>query len=513
MKKYAIHFATCLALILGLTACDLDSNELTADLTGDTHFGFERYSDTPIHAINDFVGPIQSNNLVLNPLGVYNDAIFGKTKAHLATQLELSSTTNPFAGTVQVSKVTLKVPYFSTWQSYDIDGNSTYKLDSVYNPAGKLNLKIYRSNYYLNSQSYEDGQLVTSSYYSDQTDILNAVVGNPLNNSSNTAQNTEFFFDNSEIRTPVLDDEGNEISVNRSAPAMVVELNKNTFQSLINNANPEVFTNQTLFKNLFRGLIFHVEEAAGGGAYAMLNFQSGTVEIEYTDANHTTKTTTTWNLTGNRVSIIERENAQPTAQDDRLFLKGGANGYLASLDLFGPDNDNNGKPDAIDQMIAEGWIINEANLEVNIDQAQMEGKPYVPRLMVYDLKNKIPVLDYYYDNTTLTNTKNNKYVLNGILERDGSGKPKSYKIRLTSYLKSLIQLDSTNTRLGLAVTEDINTVAQLKTKQELPNWNSYVPASHLWHPYGVVVYGPNVAPGNPDYSKRLKLNIYYSKPN
>lgn len=514
MKKFSIQLAACLGLLLGLASCDLDYNELTTDLTGDTHFGFDRFDAAQIDLTNNFVGPIQSNNQALNPLGVYNDPLFGKTKAHFVTQVDpgTNASLSNMGSSLNVTKATLKIPYFAKWQQFDSQGNSTYSLDSVHNIEGKLDLKVFRTNYYLNSQEYVDGQLSSAVYYTDQTEILNSKVGNKLNNSDEVAQNTEFFFDKSELREDVLDDEGEVVETLREAPAMVLDLDKNAILGIIQSASPEELSNTTLFKNHFRGLLFEVEEGADAGAYAMLNFLGGTIEIEYTDSNYPNGTTITWRLTGNRVSIIERENAEVAPQEDRFYLKGGPSGYLASMDLFGPDTDSNGKPDLIDQIIAEGWIINEANLEVHIDQEQMQNRPAVPRITVVDNKNNLPVLDYYYDSTTLTNTKNNKYIFNGLLEKGNNGEGLRYKIRLTSYLKSLVQLDSTNFDLGLVVTEDINTSYFLKTRQELPTWNSYVPGGHLWHPYGTVLYGPNIAPNSPDYSKRLKLNIFYSKP-
>ena len=38
-------------------------------------------------------------------------------------------------------------------------------------------------------------------------------------------------------------------------------------------------------------------------------------------------------------------------------------------------------------------------------------------------------------------------------------------------------------------------------------------SSSLLNPLGTILYGTNIAPGSSGYEKRLKLEIYYTKPN
>jgi len=47
-------------------------------------------------------------------------------------------------------------------------------------------------------------------------------------------------------------------------------------------------------------------------------------------------------------------------------------GSSAVIELFGPDNDNNGVSDELEALRKKGWLINEANLVFNIDTDAMK---------------------------------------------------------------------------------------------------------------------------------------------
>ena len=85
--------------------------------------------------------------------------------------------------------------------------------------------------------------------------------------------------------------------------------------------------------------------------------------------------------------------------------------------------------------------------------------------------------------------------------------------KITNYVRNLVKNDSTNVRLGLSVTENINNVGLSKLRT--PNSNlSSAPTMSVQSPLGTVLYGTNI-PGaqTQEYKKRLKLEIYYTKPN
>ena len=78
-----------LASIVLLYSCDKDYNAIGSDLIGDNHFDFTEYTSN-VTAYNQKIGPIQSNNLAVNALGIYDNKAFGKTTANFATQLSLA---------------------------------------------------------------------------------------------------------------------------------------------------------------------------------------------------------------------------------------------------------------------------------------------------------------------------------------------------------------------------------------------------------------------------------------
>lgn len=108
-----------------------------------------------------------------------------------------------------------------------------------------------------------------------------------------------------------------------------------------------------------------------------------------------------------------------------------------------------------------------------------------------------------------------------------AGKGNKYKIRLTNHIRNLINKDSTNVRLALAVNQNINLISfganinagnltnfdwnAKANYQQIEYTAKFFPTSSIMNPLGTVLYGTNVAPADTD--KRLKLEIWYTKPN
>ncbi len=238
---------------------------------------------------------------------------------------------------------------------------------------------------------------------------------------------------------------------------------------------------------------------------------------------------------------VLRKNAAGHAIDENdveIPLDSSGNPKSGHFYSYNKVNSPNGVPDELDDLkypALEGsvyhstknrWMINEASLTFNIVTGDMADlSTFEPnRIFLYDLTHKKTVVDYNYDATSYTALpKFNKSVFGGIL-LDDQGKIKKqrenvtgiykykgakYKIRITNYIRSLIRNDSTNVRLGLSVTESITNVNFSKLKT--PNSNmKYAPSMSVLSPLGTILYG--TSPAVPD-DKRLKLEIYYTKPN
>ncbi|RAR72578.1 DUF4270 domain-containing protein [Flavobacterium aciduliphilum] len=551
-------------LIVFFASCDRDINEIGSNIVGDDHFGLN-VAQFDVNAYNQDLGPVQTNDLSLNQFGYYNNPVFGKTKASFVSQVALA-VTNPTFYTPVIDSVYLYVPYFSTFQSTDTDsGDSTYKLDSIQG-SGKIKLSIYESTKMLEDYDASTGFQQPQKYYSNQKSVFDTYhSANRLNNDNSNvydhtvtapdySQNDQFVFSPKQIKFYKNGSDGNPDYTNvrtRLAPGLFVNLDKTFFTSKIMQAPSGKLFNNNVFKEYFRGLYFNVEEASGSesqGTLAMMNFSRGVITIVYKDQVSSTDTTITRkemtiNLSGHSVNLLENDNTypgyvtpNPTQGDNRLFLKGG-NGSMAVIDLFnGEKNSNNAD---LNKMRNENWMINEANLTFSIDKDAMTGAPEPNRVYLYDLTNRRPLIDLYTDiSTSASTSKFNKQIFGGILMDDNEKivnkangeRGTKYKIRITNYLRMLVKnglntdplKDSTNVRLGLVITENISNSANVylqspfSTNSPAPlngtgtQLSKYIPQMSVINPLGTILYGSN--PSVPS-NKRLKLEIYYTKPN
>jgi hypothetical protein len=351
-------------------------------------------------------------------------------------------------------------------------------------------------------------------------------------NNSDGHENAQFYFDKREHMTTVPNEEEETIDSIRSVPSMRLHLNKTVFTNLLLNAPSGQLANNAVFRNYFRGLYFKVENG-NPGQMAMLNFQGGKITVHYNEDKKKTLEgvvtyerefkTLTMSMTGNTVSLLNNSNenvdylnaANSNQEAAKLYVKGGQ-GSVAVIDVFGADADNNGIADEIEVIKANGWMINEANLTFYIDRTTMsDTRTAEPnRIFLYDLNNRRTLVDYIFDPTSNTvDPKLGKIIHGGIIEKEDvdNGRGTKYKIRITNHLRNMISNDSTNVRLGLSVTENINSVAFSKLRTANAN-SEYAPNMSVLSPLGTILYGTNIPVGDPDYEKRLKLEIYYTKP-
>mgnify|MGYP006180211809 FL=1 len=507
--------------VLFLYSCDKEYNAIGADLLGENHFDFLQYtSDVVAH--NQKIGPVDATNLSINALGIYNDPAFGKTTAHFATQLNLAALAPTIGANAVVDSVYLSVPYFSTLKTTNTDGSHVYELDSIYGGQAPIKLSVFESNYFMRDLDPASNFTETQSFYTDQTAIFeNAKLGSRLNNASIPSQNDAFFFDSKEIVQKVTAADG-KVSLARSVPAMRLKLDNSYFATKILNAPASKLATNDVFKDYFRGLYFKIETVSGSeGSMAMMNFKSGKITISYTEDLVTNGVTTRVpktldiNLNGNSVNLLDQTNVNASYTnavnnpntslgDTNLYVKGGE-GAMTVIDLFKT-------PGELDLIRSKGWLINEANLVFHIDAAKMATSNEPNRVYLYDLTNNRPVVDYFLDATNATDPKKSKYVFSGIINKEAvaNGRGQTYKIRITNQIRNLVKYaDSTNVKLGLVVTENIgeSNFSKLKT----PNsFTSKMPKASVMNPLGTVLYGSH--PSVPA-DKRVKLQIYYTKPN
>lgn len=552
MKFNAFFKTSFLIIIVGLiVSCDKDFNEIGANLIDDIHYDFESEYKSVL-AYNVPTGVVQTNNLPINSLGFYNNPVFGSTTSSFVTQLELETVDPKFYGMFnsngtpntdfRIDSVYLYVPYFSRLKTTDATtGDSTFELDSVYGQNNKLKLEVYRSGYFLRNLDPATGLQEQQRYFNDEINIINSnIVGSRLNDG-NVSQNDEFKFKSDQIKFLKTDTSGNIIVPNvvreRLNPGIYMDLNEDAFFTSIFNAPAGKLVDNNVFKDYFKGLFFRAEAIDGANAMARLNFAQGRIVIVYRGKDSETATvykrkTLQLNLVGNTINFFENvansayttalTTANSNSGDEKLFVKGGQ-GSMAVIKLFSGNE--------IQEIKQSGWLINEANLVFTIDSNTMSpvydssdtdtNVEFEPnRIHLFDLNNRRPIIDYSFDNSTdLANPKKNKSVHDGIIKKT-SNRGTEYKIRITNHIRNIIDRDSTNVNLGLVVTESINNVNNAKLKNSFVAFPSttyskevkFFPAMSVASPLGTVIWGTNIPASDDNYNKRLKFEIFYTKP-
>lgn len=520
-----------------LTGCKKEFISSDSDLQGNHNFGTssQKYA---VAAYNKMVDAVQTSGLPANSLGIYDDPVFGQTTTHVVTQI-IPDSYNPDWGTEPVfDSIVVTIPYFSNVTGTDSEGNSIYELDSIFNEA-PMKLSVYRSNYFLSDYDQASEPVVEQLYYSDLSAFDNG------NNEGELLYVNENFTINPNaisLGDYEYDDEGEPtyIEDRKIAPSLRLKLNEQPdsfWQELFFPPQPQEpdteapfqpeLSNRNNFTNFFRGLYFKVEPVNGQGSYFMLNFEasSASVNLYYTNEEEDTvrdRDIFEMSFSGNRVSIIKNdpsntliENADANADefngDEQLFLKGGE-GSVAIIDLFKDEaafddfissfKDDNGNPTR---------LINEANMVIYTDQeavfAQDESQE-PQRLTLFDLKNNVPIIDYYFDLTTNTsNPLNSKIYQSTLLEKDENGRGYRYKIRVTEHLNNILLKDSTNFKLGLFVSTNVNAITPFEVKPT--SGLEAISGGAVLSPKGTILHGSN--PNVPE-EQRIQLEVFYSEP-
>lgn len=535
-----------------LQSCKEDFNTLDTDILGDVNYETLRYN-ADVNVFNKSIKSIKTNGLPLYQLGVFNDPIYGKTHSSITTQVTLNAAgptfgvftqevennadTDEKANTINeaetVLDVYLNIPYFSEYKRdesgqilKDEDENNLYKLDSIYgNVEATFDVKVYELTYFLRDVDPNSGFTQAQEYFSTQD--FNGFLGEELANATaikvDTSEVVVHQFDD-----PITEDDESEEVKERLSPRMRIPLNKEFFQQkILNKEGSNELSNIDLFKQYLRGIHITAENFSDD-ILMLLNFSEANIEIIYSYKSVNTKNTEdtsddevynkkdrfTMGLKGNNINsfINDPYNSSITDQLDnetnasRIFVKGGQ-GIMAEINLFNDEE--------LETMRENKWLINDANLTFYIDRDQLNAANATQepnRLYLYNMVTNEPILDYYYDPTPANATAplKNKLVHGGVIEKNEDGKGIRYKIRLTNHINNIVRKDSTNVKLGLVVTSNINVISNT-TFIDYENKNKKTTIATATNPLGTVLYGSN--PLNTPEDKRLKLEIYYTKPN
>lgn len=408
-------------------------------------------------------------------------------------------------------------------------GATLYDVDSLLgNRYASFKIKVQELDYYLRSYDPTDNFESFQKYYSDEIQLLNF--------SGFTIHDDEVSIDTNEIviyreDDPDTDDvdESEEVK-ERLTPRLRLPLDKDFFQrKIIDHEGSDDMTNANNFNIYFKGLVLQAYDFSED-LLMILDYSNAKINIEYeydkynkndTDDNTSddtidkVKANYELNLSGNQLNVFNKSaynqdilnNLNSSENLSRVFLKGGE-GLIAEIDLF-TDNDGN---NVLDEIRANGWLVNEANLTMYVDKDKINesGNLIEPfRVYLYDIDAKTPLPDYYVDNSTGPKKSNVKIVHSGILELDEDDKGLKYKIRISEHVKNIVRNDSISAKLGLAVSSSISN--SVNTDVKTTDVMKYIPLATAINPLGTVLIGPNPEPEN--FDKRMRLEIYYTEIN
>ena len=524
-----------LLMVISFIACDKDFNVVESDVLGEENANFETDNVIiPIVAYNKKISSLQINNLASNFLGVFDDPAYGQTTSSIVTQVTPSSYNPNFGDNTVIDSIVVTIPYYSTITGTDDEGEQIYALDSLYGkPSNPIKLSIHQSNYFLRDFDPNTSVNDSQNYYSNESSASNSIfAGNTQVDLDNSIEATIYSDDNFVPSSDAIElwtqNEGDdEVTKTKSEPALRVVLQspediaywENT---IINKEGTSVLSNTNNFHNYFRGLYIKAEPVNNTGSMILLNTGStkSNVVIYYTKdssiENERVQGSYVLNLTGNKLNPFINNynlvtfpiNPNKVLGDEKLYLKG-ASGSMAVVDLF-PNGLEDFKNEFLDADGNPTRLINEAHLVVYEDETVETGgvKNYhrYDRVYAYDIKNNISTIDYLIDATENSQSPVSSKVIS-LSQRDTiTGQ---FKIRLTEHLNNILLRDSTNTKIGLVLSTNVNYTASSKLLDSSDDVTA-VPAAALLTPRGTILYGSNE---NVAENKRLALKIFYTEPN
>jgi hypothetical protein len=538
---------TAIVVVFTFLSCNDDFDSVGTEVVGDVNFENDQYSTIPV-AYSKRLNSIRTSNLTLdsqgaahaNLLGVYNDPVYGQSVYSILSQIQ-PSTLNPTFGTNAVlDSVVFSMPYLSTEtkretvQIGDVTETvTTYKLDSIYGNQ-PIKLSIYKSNYFLRDFDLESNQRQV--YYSDdiETNFGTEVEQTLLYTSNNFVPSAREII----LTTKTTVDGEIETERKRLTPRLRVEFPediKTLFSTLfLDKEGSTELSNLNNFRNYFRGIYIKAEPINNNGNLIYLNTRNAQITLHYSFEETENDVTTSkqgelvLNFANNFINSItteldgtlndgrsiaeelKEENQDMVNGEDNLYLKGGDGSY-AVIDLFGGTvtNENGEEENELSFLKRQDWLINDASLKFYINQNNVTGGNTEPeRIYIFNTETGEPLLDYFLDDTINKDfpllSKINHL---GRISRDSDENGEFYTIRLTQYILNILNDEFENVKLGVTVSQNVNSITIIDNTPTDKTDNEIIPNSSIVSHEGTILYGNGV---NVPESKRLKLDIFYT---
>ena len=409
------------------------------------------------------------------------------------------------------------------------NGATVYDVDSLIgNINASFKIKIEELDYYLRDYDPTNNFESFQKYYSDDHFIKNFSKETLFDDNIEIDTNEVVIYNEDDPDTNDVDE---SITVKeRLSPRLKIPLDNAFFQDKILNKEGSVdLLNPDNFNLFFKGLIISSYNFSDD-LLMILDYSNSKIKINYDydvyNDNGTADDTSDDSvekenkdfeilLSGNQLNLFNKDNYSQEILDNvnnsenlsKGYLKGGE-GFMLELDLFTKNNGEN----ILNEIRSRGWLINEANLTIYVDQTTINsygGLIEPARLYLYNIEDQTPLIDYFIDNSTGNKESDKKINHDGLLEYQSDKKGLKYKIRISEHIKNIVRNDSISPKLGLVVTSSIENSQNLDLRE---NYSlSTIPISSAINPLGTVIYGPN--PESENFDKRLRLEIYYTEIN
>ncbi|MDC3077200.1 DUF4270 family protein [Flavobacteriales bacterium] len=408
-------------------------------------------------------------------------------------------------------------------------GATVYDVDSLIgNINASFKIKIEELDYYLRDYDPTNNFESFQKYYSDDHFIKNFSKVTLFDDNIDINTNEVVIYNEDDPDTNDVDE--STTVKERLSPRLKIPLDNAFFQDKILNKEGSVdLSNPDNFNLFFKGLIISSYNFSDD-LLMILDYSNSKIKINYDydvyNDNGTADDTSDDSvekenkdfeilLSGNQLNLFNKDNYSQEILDNvnnsenlsKGYLKGGE-GFMLELDLF---TENNGE-NILNKIRSKGWLINEANLTVYVDQTTINsygGLIEPARLYLYNIEDQTPLIDYFIDNSTGNKESDKKTNHDGLLEYQSDKKGLKYKIRISEHIKNIVRNDSISPKLGLVVTSSIENTQNLDLRE---NYSlSTIPISSAINPLGTVIYGPN--PESENLEKRLRLEIYYTEIN
>lgn len=583
-----------------------------------------------VFAFNRSAVAVQTNNLPLYQLGVYNDPIYGRREAKVTSQVTFPSLQgDPVFGNYRqnledlpesarekdtipenetVKEVLLYLPYQLVATSVDTDGDgipdelespedvdnpdsdqdndgvtdseeraqgsnpfdpdtdgdgigdadddatvlnsfaNTVALDSIFSRrfvglegqdpyvGEEFTLKVERSTFFLRDLD-PNANFEQSQEYFSNTDITTFVDGNPLFEGTVVIDNKEIVTFNED--DPDTEDDESLIVSTRLNPGVYVALDPEFFQeNILNNEGSFELLTQSNFSNFLRGLhfsitptnedllvLFDLTQATITITYEFDDFVRETNDGETTESIERVERDFVLNLIqlqnnavlGNAVntfiddafpSEIDAQLNDDQTNASRLYLKGGS-GSFSELRLF--DRDQVIANDILEDIKANNWVINEANLVFYIDSDELNlvgGTLEPEQLYLHDTRTNLPLFDNSSTNGFASVLDLLEETFGGKLEKSSDGRGTKYTVRITDYINDIVVRDSILSPLNLSLSSSLLITSTLEAESAMGQ-KVDLPVMNTLNPFGTVLFGNNVPVEDED--KKLKLQIFYTE--